>query len=91
MQLYITTEELLNFIYLLYRLLRNAIQWLLENTLFITNPQLAAEFANTITLLTTLTAILLIIELIDGAKKVLAMTLALGWTLFFISILFALF
>lgn len=81
MQIPLKMEDLINFVYLIYRSIRDAIQWLLENTILRANPSIATKFADAITLLTTLTAILLILEFVNGAKKVLAIVLVLGWVL----------
>jgi len=90
MQIPFRVDDILNFLYLIYRLVRDAIQWLLENTIIRANPPLSGRFADVITLLTTLTAILLLLELVSGAKKMLAIIVALGWTLLAVSIVITL-
>jgi hypothetical protein len=85
MQTPLKIEDLLNFLYLIYCFIRGAIQWLLENTIFEANPSLATQFADAVTLLITLTSIFLILELISGMKKVLAIIIVLGWTFLVIS------
>lgn len=91
MQIPFKPEDLINFLYLLYRLTRDTIRWLLENTVLKANPSLATQFANAITVLVSLTAILLILEFVSGAKKALAIIVALGWFFLTISIAITLF
>jgi len=85
MQLLFKAKDLIYFIYFIYRSFRDAIQWLLENTIIKANPSLATQFSDAITLLTTLTVILLMMELISGAKKILAIIVAIGWALLIVS------
>lgn len=91
MQIPFRAEDLINFLYLIYRSIRDIMQWLLENTIVKANPSLAANFADSITLLASLTAILLILEFVSGAKKVLAIIVAFGWLFLTISMAFTLF
>jgi hypothetical protein len=83
-------EDLFNFLYLLYRSVRDAVRFILENTLVRANPTIAAKYADIMTLLISLTAILLILELVASAKKVLAVMLVLGWVLLIVSMVMTL-
>jgi len=91
MQIPFKAEDLINFIYMVYRLIRDTIQWLLKNTVIRANPSLAGQLADVITLLSTLTAILLILEFVNGAKKALAIIVVLGWTLLIVNIVITLY
>lgn len=91
MEFPLKTEDLVNFLYLLYRSVREAIQFILENTLLKAIPTVAAKYAEAITLLTMITAVLLILELVSSAKKALAILVALSWVLLTVSIVIALY
>ncbi|MEM2704738.1 MAG: hypothetical protein QXR45_16455 [Candidatus Bathyarchaeia archaeon] len=67
--------------------LRDVIRWFLENTLFKANPSLSEQFADPIILLCSLTAILLMLELVTKAKKLLAAITVLGWIILIIGII----
>jgi len=79
-------EDLFDFIRQVYLNLHELIRWFLENTLFKANPKLSEQFADPIILLCSLTAILLIFELISSSRKILAAIVILGWTILIISI-----
>ncbi|MCQ5376843.1 MAG: hypothetical protein NO516_02205 [Candidatus Methanomethylicia archaeon] len=66
--------------------LRWAISQILELTLFKTNPTLVDNFASTISLLITLTAIYIMLIFVASAKKILGIILALGWGLLIVSL-----
>jgi len=89
MQFPFKIEDLFDFVRQLYYWIRNVIQWLLESTIIKANPKLATQFADVIVLLSSLTAILLILEFVSGAKKVLAVIVALGWVFLITSIVIA--
>jgi|YelNatPaOPRAMG01_1025707.scaffolds.fasta_scaffold07961_1 hypothetical protein len=80
-------EDLFDFLRQVYLYLREVIRWFLENTLFKAKPQLSEQFADPIILLCSLTAILLIFELISNTRKILAATVILGWTILIVSII----
>jgi len=63
----------------------------LENTIARANPALAAKFADAMTLLTTVTAILLIFEFVTAAKKIVRIVVVLGWILLIASMSIALY
>ena len=83
----ITVEDSTNFIYWLYLTLRSFIQNILEATIVKANPELAAKFADTITMLVTLASIRLMLELATLAKKIIRAIIIIGLVLLIISLL----
>ncbi len=83
----ISPEQLINFLYAIYYFLRNLLSYLLETTIFKDHPEYAVTYGDAITLLISLTAIYIILELIASAKKWIKIILILGWGLLVISIL----
>jgi hypothetical protein len=81
---------LVDLLYLAYRSFRNIIQFILENTLIKAKPTLASRYADATTLLVTLTAILIILEFVASAKKILTVIVALGWTFLIVSMVMSL-
>jgi len=90
MQFPLGLEDLVNLLHLAYRSARDVIQFILENTLVKANPALAAEYADVMTLLATLTALFLILEFVTSAKKVLASIVTLGWVFLIASMIITL-
>ncbi len=83
----ISPEQIVNFLYAIYYFLRNAIAFLLENTLFKGHPDYAATYGEAISFLISLTALYLILEMIEAAKKWVKIILIIGWGLLIITIL----
>lgn len=79
-------DQAVNFLSTLYTYFRNFISTLLEKTLFKENPDLALFYGDTLALLTSLTALYLILIMATFAKKVIGGILILGWALLIISI-----
>jgi hypothetical protein len=77
----IKLEAAINLLYFLYTLVRDAIAFLLEATIFKARPELAAQFGDAVTLLTALTAVYVIMTLFEAAKKIIRFILILGWGL----------
>ena len=73
-------------ILMLYNWLTTLIRTLLESTVFKERPDLASEFANSISILASVTAIYMILELFEGLKKLLRLILILGWGLLLIAL-----
>ena len=82
----IVASDLLNFIYLIYDALRNGIQTLLEMTIIRASPALAQKYADSLSLLITITAIWLLLEFSTNLKNVIRAVVILGWILLIISI-----
>ena len=83
----ITTEQLINFIYAVYYFIRNLIMMLLNETIFKGHPAYAASYGDAITLLVSLTALYMILELVSAGKRIIKAILILGWIFLVIAIL----
>ena len=86
MELPIKPEDIINFFYLLYQAVKDVIQYIFESTIMKVNPSLAAKYADATTILITITAILIILEVFTAAKKILRIIVILGWVLLILSI-----
>lgn len=75
-----------NFLFTIYDYLKKGIVFILEQTIFKTNPQLADYYAEVAAFLASLTAIFIILEVLSVSKKVVKLLLILGWFLFICSI-----
>lgn len=84
-------EDIVNFFYLLYESVRGAIQSILENTIVRADPTLALKFADAMTMLVTITAVLLVFEFVTAAKKIIRIIVVLGWILLIASMVIALY
>jgi len=80
-------DDLINFFYLFYRAVRDFIQYIFESTIIRAEPALAAKYADATTILITITAILLVLEVFSAAKKMLRILTVLGWGLLILSII----
>lgn len=85
----LATHEIVNFVFLLFRLTSDGMKSLLSATLFTARPELASQYAEATTLLVALTGIWVIFELITSAKKIVRGILVLGWVLLIISVVIA--
>lgn len=83
----VTIETVVNLLYFLYTVVRDAISLLLEGTVFKARPELAAQYGDAITLLTALTAVYVIMTLFEAAKKIVRFILILGWSLLILAML----
>jgi len=77
---------LINILYAAYYYLKSAILSVLENTLFVENPDAAILYADSITFLTSITAIYLILEFFTTAKRIVRLVMILGWILLIVSL-----
>jgi len=75
-----------NFLFTIYDYLKKGIVFILEQTIFKTNPQLADYYAEVAAFLASLTAIFIILEVVSVSKKIVKILLILGWLLFVCSI-----
>lgn len=82
----IATNELVNFVFLLFRGTSTVMENLLSATLFTARPELATQYADATTLLFALTGIWLIFEFITAAKKIVRGILVVGWVLLIVSV-----
>jgi len=83
----INIDDIINFFYLFYRAIRRLIQYLFEATIVKADPSLAAKYADATTILITITALLLVLEIFSAAKKILRILVVIGWVLLILSIL----
>ena len=80
-----------NFLFTIYDYLKKGIVFILEQTIFKTNPQLADYYAEVAAFLASLTAIFIILEVLSVPKKIVKILLILGWLLFACSIVMRIF
>jgi len=83
----INIDDIINFFYLFYRAIRRLIQYIFEATIVKADPSLAAKYADATTILITITALLLVLEIFSAAKKILRILVVIGWVLLILSIL----
>lgn len=83
----ISPEQLVNFLYAAYYFLRDVLAYLLNITIFQERPDLAATYGDAISLLVSLTAVYLVLELVTAAKKWVKIILIIGWGLLILSII----
>ena len=79
-------DYITNFLFTIYDYLKKGIVFLLEQTIFKTNPQLADYYAEVAAFLASITAIFIILEVVSVSKKIVKILLILGWLLFVCSI-----
>ena len=77
----------INFLSLIYNYISDLITFILENTLFTANPEIATRFGDVLTLLITLSTFFILLEFVNSAKKIIKLLLILGWILVVISII----
>ncbi len=82
----LNVDTAINFLYTIYYFLRSAIITLLEATLFKAEPDAALLYGDSITMLTTITAIYIILEFFTTAKRIVKIILILGWVFLIISL-----
>jgi len=87
MELPINIDDIVNFFYLFYSAVRRLIQYIFEATITKADPSLAAKYADATTILITITALLLVLEIFSAAKKILRILVVIGWVLLMLSIL----
>ncbi|MEJ2780591.1 hypothetical protein WIW89_06765 [Stygiolobus sp. CP850M] len=82
-------QEILNFIAQAYNWLVGLIQNILQATLLKQDPSLATTYANIIAWLVPLTAIYIILTLVEVARKYLGYIIAAGWIFLIVVLLLA--
>lgn len=78
-------DQLVNFIYAFYYFVRELIAKLFEYTIFKGEPDLAILYSDAFTILISLTAIYLVLELFTAARKFVKFFLIIGWFLLVVS------
>ena len=78
--------QVVNFLHYLYGFVRKGIVLLLEKTVFHQNKKLAGFYGDVASFLASLTAIYLLLLLVNSAKKIVGVVLFLGWALFVVAL-----
>jgi len=71
---------------MLYKWFTTLVRGMLLSTILHGHEELASEYANAISLLSSITAFYLLLTLFEGAKKVLKILLIIGWILLAIAL-----
>ena len=79
-------DSVANFLFTIYEYLKKGIMYILEQTVFKANPQLADYYAAAAAFLASLTAIFIMLEVLSVPKNLVKILLILGWLLFLASI-----
>ena len=79
-------DSIANFLFTMYEYLKKGIMFILEQTVFKANPQLADYYAAAAAFLASLTAIFIMLEVLSVPKNLVKILLILGWVLFLSSI-----
>ena len=79
--------NILTFIRTIYEELSSFLELLLSITIFKSSPEIATTYSEAISLLISLSAIYLILEVTLIGKRVIKLVLLLGWSLLMLSIL----
>ncbi len=75
-----------NFLYSAYAYLRNLVVYMLEQTVFNGQPELASFYGGAATFLASITALYILISFVTMARRVVMVVLIIGWVLFVVSI-----
>ena len=76
-----TIDNIANFIFTIYDLIKKGVASLLEQTIFRADPEIADYYGQVATLLASLTAIFIILQAVDASKKIVKFLLIFGWLL----------
>jgi len=79
-------DSIANFLFTMYEYLKKGIMFILEQTVFKANPQLADYYAAAAAFLASLTAIFIMLEVLSVPRNLVKILLILGWILFLSSI-----
>lgn len=83
----ISPAELINIFYFVYDIIKHVIEEFLKATLYNANPELAKSYADAISMLIPITALWILLELVENVKKIVRIIVILGWVLLMLSIL----
>ena len=78
-------EQLINVLYAIYYFIREVVSKLFEYTLFRGRPDLATLYGDALTILISLTAVYLLLELFAAARRIIKWLLLIGWLLLIVS------
>ncbi len=76
---------LLTFLRTIYNLIRTFLETILNETIFKASSELSSLYSDALTLLITLTAFYLVLELVSVGKRIIKIILILGWVLLLIA------
>ena len=79
--------DLVNIFYFIYSLIKQGIEFILEATLFSSNPSLAGKYADATSMLIPVTAVWIILESASGLKNWVRIIVILGWVLLIASMM----
>jgi hypothetical protein len=81
--------QILNYVALAYNWIVNEIQNILQSTILARDPGLASTYANIITWLVSLTAVYIILTVIEVVRKFIGYIILIGWIFLIAVMLFA--
>jgi len=81
--------QLLNYIALAYNWIVNEIQYILQTTILAHDPSLASTYANIMTWLVSLTAIYIILTVVEVVRKFIGYIILIGWVFLILVMMFA--
>ena len=81
-----TLDYYAKFLFMIYDYLKKGIAFILEQTFFKSDPELADFYGQVATFLVSLTAIFIILQVVDTSKRIVKFLLIFGWLLLFGSI-----
>jgi len=81
-------EQILNYIMLAYNYIVNGIQDILQSTILVQNPSLAHEYANILAWLVSLTAIYIILTVVEVVRKFIGYIILIGWVFLVVLMVF---
>jgi len=82
-------EQLLNYVAVAYNYIVNEIQDMLQSTVLAQDPGLAHTYANILTWLVSLTAIYIILTVVEVVRKFIGYIILIGWIFIIAVIVFA--
>ncbi len=83
----ISPEQAANFLYLIFYLFRNAVEYILETTVFTGHMWYAATYGDAISFMFALSIVYLIMELFSFGKRMVKTLLILSWIILFLTLL----
>jgi hypothetical protein len=81
-------EQILNYVALAYNYIVNGIQGILQSTILVQNPSLAHEYANILAWLVSLTAIYIILTVVEVVRKFIGYIILIGWVFLVVLMVF---
>jgi hypothetical protein len=82
-------EQILNYIALAYNYIVNEIQGILQSTLLAQDPSLAHTYANILTWLVSLTAVYILLTIVEAVRKFIGYIILIGWVSIIAMMVFA--